>query len=88
MRGHVTRDEYAAGSKSARDAVRLETSDGRYLLRRKGGPAFADATLNRYVGHTVECDGFVLGTTLLAEHIELIGEQSENGAKRAKATGE
>jgi len=71
LRGRVTRGPYGKGSKSEREAVFIETSDGRYLLRRKAGPVFADAELERYVGHTVECDGFLVGTTLLAERIDV-----------------
>jgi hypothetical protein len=70
LRGRVTRGPYAAGSKSEREAVFIETADARYLLRRKSGPVFADAELERYVGHAVVCDGFVLGTALLADSIE------------------
>jgi hypothetical protein len=73
LRGRVTQGEYGKGSKSERQAVFIETERGRYLLRRKEGPVFADTQLRRYVGHTVECDGFVVGTTLLAERIDLIG---------------
>jgi hypothetical protein len=72
LRGEVTRGEYAKGSKSERVAVFLETSEGRFLLRRKGGPVFADVTLERYVGHSVECDGLLVGTTLVARRILLI----------------
>ena len=73
LRGQVTRGVYGKGSKSEREAVFIDTADGRYLLRRKSGPAYADPDLERYIGHSVECDGFLLGTTLLAERIDLIG---------------
>lgn len=72
LRGRVTKGPYATGSKSERQAVFIETEDARYILRRKSGPIFADAKLKRFVGHTVECDGFFVGTTLLAEKIELV----------------
>ena len=69
LRGKVTSGEYGKGTKSEHDAIFIETSRGRYILRRKSGPAFADSSLHRYVGHTVECDGFIVGTTLLADSI-------------------
>ena len=69
LQGTVTRGDYAKGSKSERVTVFLETAQGRFVLRRKGGPAFADVRLERLVGHLVECDGFLVGTTLLAERI-------------------
>jgi hypothetical protein len=73
LRGRVSRGDYAKGSKSERDAVFIDTNDGRYLLRRKGGPVFADDELERHVGRTVECDGFLVGSTLLADSIEQVG---------------
>lgn len=73
VRGRVTRGPYAQGSKSEREAVFLESAEGRYILRRKTGPVFGDAELDQYVGHEVICDGFLLGTTLLAERIQVAG---------------
>lgn len=73
LRGRVTQGEYGKGSKSEREAVFLDTPETRYILRRKSGPVFGDTELTRYVGHQVECDGFVVGTTLLAERIEVVG---------------
>ena len=72
LQGRVTRGEYGKGSKSEREAIFIDTDDGRYLLRRKGASAFADEELKGYVGHAVACDGFLVGTTLLAEKIDLI----------------
>lgn len=72
QRGRVVREVAAHGSKSERAAVFLETNRGRLVLRRKGGPAFGDADLERYVGRQVECDGFLVGDTLLAERIEAV----------------
>ncbi len=71
LRGQVTRDTYGKGSKSERVAIFLETATKRYVLRRKTGPAYADKMLDKYVGRTVTCDGFLLGTTLLAETIRV-----------------
>lgn len=74
LRGHVTRGLYARGSKSERGAVFLETAQGRYVLRRKSGPVYGDVELDQYVGHNVACDGFLLGTNLLAERITIVGK--------------
>lgn len=68
-RGRVTHGEYATGSKSEQRAVFLETARGRLVLRHKTGPAFGDTSLERLVGTQVECDGFLVGDTLLAERI-------------------
>ncbi len=72
LRGRITKGMYGGGSKSEHEAVLIETANGRYVLRRKAGPAFGDTELNRYVGHEVKCDGFLLGTTLLAEEIDIV----------------
>ena len=72
LRGLVTSGPYARGTKSEREALFLEAGNRRYVLRRKGGPVYADARLRRFVGHVVECDGFFVGTTLLAVRIELV----------------
>jgi hypothetical protein len=70
--GRVVRGEYGKGSKSERIAVFVETPEERYILRRKTGPVFGDVELEQYVGHRVECEGFVVGTTLLAERIRIV----------------
>lgn len=72
LHGRVTLATYGKGSKSEREAVFIETPDARYVLRRKTGPVFGDTELARYVGHEIECDGFVVGTALLAERIEVV----------------
>ena len=70
--GAVVKGSFGAGSKSAREAVWVETASGRFVLRRKGGPTFGDGTLERYVGERVKCAGFIVGYTLLAESIEIL----------------
>ena len=72
LQGRVARGPYGKGSKSEREAVFLETPAERYILRRKTGPVFGDTELVPYVGHQVECDGFVVGTTFLAERIQIV----------------
>jgi hypothetical protein len=42
------------------------------VLRRKGGPAFDDRSLEKYFGKRVKCGGFIVGYTLLAERIEVV----------------
>jgi hypothetical protein len=74
LRGRVTRGPYAQGSKSERETVFLETNRDRYVLRRKIGPVFGDAELEQYVGQEVICDGFLVGTCLLAERIAVASE--------------
>lgn len=70
--GRVSRGPFGTGSKSEHEAVWIETADGRWVLRRKGGPAMGDDALDRYVGCTVRCDGMLLAHTLVAERIEIL----------------
>jgi hypothetical protein len=73
LTGAVVRAPFGTGSKSAREAVWLEATDGRRLvLRRKEGPTFDDRRLDAYVGKRVRCDGFVVGYMLLADRIEVL----------------
>jgi hypothetical protein len=50
----------------------IETAKARYILRRKNGPVFDDVKLMNYVGQVVECEGFLIGTTFLAEKIRTV----------------
>jgi hypothetical protein len=72
LRGTVIEAAFARGSKSERNAPFLQTVDQRYLLRRRGGPSYGDATLARFVGHAVECDGTVTSYLLLVDRIEQV----------------
>jgi hypothetical protein len=72
LTGNVVRAPFGQGSKSARDAVWLETPERRFVLRRKEGPTFDDRALNAYVGKKVSCSGFVVGYTVLAERIDIL----------------
>ena len=72
LRGSVTEVLYGKGSKSERTAVVIDSDAGRLLLRRKEGPAFGDRHLRKWLDSQVECDGFIVGTTLSAERLDLI----------------
>jgi hypothetical protein len=72
LTGAVVRAPFGTGSKSERQAIWLETAEGRFVLRRKEGPTYDDAALDKYVGKRVKCDGFVVGYTLLAERIQIV----------------
>ncbi|MCB1488372.1 MAG: hypothetical protein KDJ88_13070 [Bauldia sp.] len=72
LHGTVRRGIYGEGTKSEREAVFVDTGRDSFLLRRRGGPAYGDKALDRYVGRTITCSGFLLGTTLLAEKIRTV----------------
>ena len=72
LRGHIIQGPYGKGSKSEHDTVFIETTYMRYILRRKTDSVFDDTKLKQYIGHDVECDGFLVGTTLLVERIEVV----------------
>jgi len=69
LAGHVVRAPFGTGSRSARDAVYLDTPRGRFVLRRKDGPTYGDDALDAWVGKRVVCDGFLLSHTLIADDI-------------------
>jgi hypothetical protein len=62
--GKVVKRRFAVGSKSERDAIRLDTEEGSYLLRRVGGNPLFDLELDELVGKTINCRGELSGYTL------------------------
>lgn len=68
----VSRDPFGTGSKSERMAIWLQTSEGRFVLKRKQGPSFDDRELEKYIGKQVKCTGFLVDYTLLAERIDIL----------------
>ncbi len=65
LSGIVVRKRFGAGSKSERDAVFLQTTDGEYVLRRAGDLAYGDPGLEELIGHRVKCRGEIHGYTFL-----------------------
>jgi hypothetical protein len=58
IRGTVARARIAPGSKSDRVGVVLRADDGEeYVLRRRGGNAFRDPTLEQLVGSVIRATG-------------------------------
>lgn len=62
--GKVTQRPFAVGSKSERNAIRLETSEGSFVLRREGGNPLYDPELEPLVGKTIAGEGEVHDYTL------------------------
>lgn len=78
LRGRVVRRVVGGGSKSEHEAVCVETSRGSFVLRRKGGPSYGDATLERYLGKTVSCSGVILNRTILCHRIREVRGSRES----------
>lgn len=74
LRGRVSRRRVGKGSKSERVALCIDTGQGRFVLRRKGGPAFGDSSLERYRGKLVACSELIVSTTLIADQIRVVRE--------------
>lgn len=72
LTGTVASGAFGAGSKSEREAIWLQVGAERFVLRRKDGPSYGDSELTGYVGKRVSCDGFIVGSLLLAEHIRIV----------------
>lgn len=63
--GKVITKPVATGSKSARQAVMLQTADNEFVLRIQGGNPFQDNRLEQLVGKQIRGDGDVHGYTFL-----------------------
>ena len=63
--GSVIRKQIAAGSKSERPAVLLQTENGEYVLRIQGGNPFQDTRLDALVGKRIRARGELHGYTFL-----------------------
>ena len=63
--GLVVRKLFGKGSKSEHVAVSLEMPAETFMLRRLGGNAFRDSELEKLVGMRIECEGTVVGSTIL-----------------------
>jgi hypothetical protein len=72
LTGTVIRKRFGAGSKSDRMAVSLKTDEGEYVLRKKGGLAYADPDLEALVGKRLRCTGTLAGYTFLMTRWEEI----------------
>lgn len=73
LTGQVVKQPFAQGTKSEREAVLLEVSDGsRYVLRRLGGNAFCDPVLDELVEKRIKCRGDMHGFTFLMRDWEEI----------------
>jgi hypothetical protein len=72
LEGKVVQETVSEGSKSERSAVTLHSTDGKtYVLRREGGPAFADPGLLPLVGHSIKADGIVADHLLILQKWKL-----------------
>lgn len=72
LTGVVAIGPFGTGSKSERRAIWFDTAEGRFVLRRKGGPSYDDTQIERYVGKRVRCNGFLVDYLMLAESIEVV----------------
>lgn len=57
LTGTVVERVFGKGSKSERTAIYLETDDGDYHLRRRGGNPFFDPELKKLIGEKVKATG-------------------------------
>ncbi len=70
--GCVIKHLTAKGSKSERRAVYLETKNGSYVLRRRGGNPFFDPVLEKLVGKTIRCKGILTEHTLIMSEWDVV----------------
>ena len=65
--GEVVRKLFAAGSKSERQAVMLQSEDGEHVLRIRGGNPFRDPRLEALVGKRIRARGQLQGYTFIMD---------------------
>jgi hypothetical protein len=70
--GKVISRRVSRSSKSERVAILLETDEGDFILRRKGGNPFRDDVVETLLGRHIEAKGQVAGTTLIMDTWEEI----------------
>ena len=80
LSGKVVVKKYAAGSKSAHDAVFLETANESYVLRKIGGNPFFDSSLHELEGKTVKVRGLVNDKLILAREVTEHAGRGKQGA--------
>ena len=67
LSGTVVKKPVAAGSKSERPAILLQTDEGEYVLRIQGGNPFHDPRLEELVGKRIRARGQLHGYTFLMD---------------------
>lgn len=71
--GKVVPEVISAGSKSEHTGMKLETSKGSFVLRRKGGNPFYDESLQALAGKTVEATGTIHNYIFMADEVHEAG---------------
>lgn len=67
--GRVVPDLISAGSKSEHPGLKLETSKGSFVLRRRGGNPFYDQSLQDLAGKVVEAVGTIHNYIFMADEV-------------------
>jgi len=68
--GKVILERAYPGSKSERMAVKLDTGEEKFLLRRLGIKSYKDKTLEELVGKTIKCHAVKRGSRLYLQDVE------------------
>ena len=75
LTGKVVSGQFGKGSKSAHEALHLETENGTYVLRRKGGNPFFDESLQKLEGKTITATGVIKDYLFEARDLEESDEE-------------
>lgn len=70
LTGTVIEKEFGAGSKSEHRGIYLQTDEGDYHLRRRGGNPFSDPELKSFVGEKVTATGMGNQALFVADTIK------------------
>jgi hypothetical protein len=72
LNGKLVKKKFGEGSKSEHDAICLETDEGSFVLRRKGGNPFNDPELHKLIGENVAATGIISDSLFLANEVKKI----------------
>jgi len=75
LEGQVVKQPFAVGTKSEREAIYLESAQGKFLLHRPGtNPLEIDRDLEALTGRKVRCSGFLRGHTFVVSNVAVLDE--------------
>jgi hypothetical protein len=74
LTGYVAKAQFGQGSKSEHDALKISSGPQEFFLRMPNQNPFEIVVQNEaLIGKRVHVEGFVEGTTLFANHLQVCG---------------
>jgi len=73
LKGHVSKEIYAKGSKSEHLAVMIKSGIHKYCLRKEGGNPFMDPDIVALDRHYVEVSGRIIDDIFFVQSWKILG---------------